>query len=597
MKTNLFSLKQRASILNSGLAVILMLFIVSIIVVSCHCCDKKPLIEIKEAIKAPLGIAFIDANLTTMQNVPKVRVTLIDSAKMVVSSNGIHFETVEVTGGVMSIGLSQEAAFTTEKPYRFFVRAEADGYMTNIYPVVVNEDRPSYLPIFMAKLDALPPSGVEAAVGNIANVENGVIKSDAFINTSGPKEQKSPMTIRIKEGTRLLCDGRPVDAQGPLSYRLLFGAPRDSNANRLFPGGFEVTDAVDENGKPMNGPANPFYFTTAGWFSMEMNVGATGINAFSEPLQVEMPILDTVINPDTHKPVKVGDAIPLWSLDNRTGVWKREAVAVVDTAGGGGMKVHFEVRHLSTWNIDYPGPQCTGTIRLNYTNADFSQPGLYYRTELIRESDGAHLQPSWHPLVDLGSGSPLDIILAPIGTPSVVLVHENSLPVSQAYGVSSVVSCTNGTTTTGTLSRIGTPATCIQVEFRDASNSSLFSVCNNSVWHKNNCSDPIFSLSNFLTGSSAVAIPRVAAQIHKCLRVWYLNSAGHQTSLDFDLDLSVPDNTNQANQPGTMNAGLPSQSNFLFSYIKNTAIPSSCSTPVLQIFVPHSIITGGVCPN
>ncbi len=84
----------------------------------CKCRNTFPPIEVKSSVKAIHGIAFIDVNDAILKNVRNVKVTLIDPEKMVLSSNGSRFEQIVLPAGVVSIGLSAEAKFSIEKPYR-----------------------------------------------------------------------------------------------------------------------------------------------------------------------------------------------------------------------------------------------------------------------------------------------------------------------------------------------------------------------------------------------------------------------------------------------------------------------------------------------
>lgn len=54
--------------------------------------------------------------------------------------------------------------------------------------------------------------------------------------------------------------------------------------------------------------------------------------------------------------LKVGDTVPLWSLDETSGVWIREGsgTVVASAASPTGLALHADVGHLSWWNMDAP---------------------------------------------------------------------------------------------------------------------------------------------------------------------------------------------------------------------------------------------------
>ncbi len=571
---------------NSGLTLAALLILIVLILVYYFCGQGGgSLIEIKEPIKAPQGVAFIDVN-GGVSNVQKVKVTLIDPEKMVVSSNGVSFNSVEITGGVMSIGLSSKASFSTDKPYRFYIRAEADGYMTNLRSVVITEDAPNYVPIYMTRLDNLPSSGLAAAVATVADVKSGVFQKTDTLKAIPRWAQIPPLSIVIKEGTKLLCDGKPIINKGPLSYRLLYGAPRDTNANRVFPGGFEVTDAVDENGKSLADPANPLFFTTAGWFSMEMNVGNEGVNSFSEPLLVEMPVSDTVINPETQQALKAGDKIPLWSLDNRTGVWKNESVISIIAGADGVLRASFPIKHLSTYNVDWKSTLCPGEINLSYVfgtgNTEFT--GSHF-TRLIDKSSWSEIKAK---TATFDNTNNLKIIRYPAGVTSVLVVHTGNDATSPVYGISSGtgLSCPGS----GSLIRSGVPGSCKQFIFQSVSaggNPAVF--CNNSVWFKDACNDPAYTFGGVIVGNSGdISLPNLSG--NKCIRVWYLDVPTlTQETLDFDLFLGYPPG-------GTIRHGDIYHNGVLFGQFDFTIQNGgTCSTQVVTVSIPAGVFDGNSC--
>jgi alpha-tubulin suppressor-like RCC1 family protein len=60
-------------------------------------------------------------------------------------------------------------------------------------------------------------------------------------------------------------------------------------------------------------------------------------------------------------PVQLGDVIPLWSLNEATGVWTQEGTGevVASTGSPTGKALRATVSHFSWWNIDVPAQRCT----------------------------------------------------------------------------------------------------------------------------------------------------------------------------------------------------------------------------------------------
>ena len=589
MSTNSSSLSNGGSRLT--LFVLLILFVLILVYYFC-CREKGSLIVTRGSIKAPYGIAFIDANGVN-SNVQKVKATLIDPGQMVVSSNGIPFNSVEIIGGVMSIGLSSKASFSAQKPYRFFIRVEAEGYMANIRSVVVTEDVPGYVPIYMTKLDAPPPSGLATTVANITNVQSGKLQKNDTLAAVPRWAQIPPLSIVMKEGTSFLYDGKPVKAQGPLSCRLLFGVPRDSNANRVFPGGFEVTDAVDESGKSIADPANPLFFTTAGWFSMEMNIGNERVNEFSEPLLVEMPIADTVINPETQQAVKAGDKISIWSLNDRTGMWTTESIVSITAGSDGVLRASFSIQHLSTWNLDYKGSQCINPIDIAYTG---SFVGQHFTRLFDVSSPLIGIEVSSH-LIDFDAIVPpatqgnLRLLRTPASGAYNLVVHTGLDAGSSILGTSDNFGCSDNVNKH--LNVFNTPSgNCIDLEFVNSAGTPEF--CRNSFWYKSGAAT-LFTFGGMIeTGQLRLASGLGPQNIS----LWFYDpTTSTQALLSFDINFGMVPGS--VTVPFTYTVGgtaVPIPAGTTIGITRTvTAPPATCPASTFTVTIPN-IVVSGTCP-
>lgn len=94
-----------------------------------------------------------------------------------------------------------------------------------------------------------------------------------------------------------------------------------------------------------------------------MQGGAKLALASAASADIELPIYVRVYQDGA--PIKVGDAIPLWSLDPSTGVWQQEGEGSVgaSTASPTGLEMRATIRHFSWWNSDAFADR--GTVTLN----------------------------------------------------------------------------------------------------------------------------------------------------------------------------------------------------------------------------------------
>ncbi len=71
-------------------------------------------------------------------------------------------------------------------------------------------------------------------------------------------------------------------------------------------------------------------------------------------------------------PIKLGDSIPLWSLNEQTGDWVQEGIGVVVDSGPGTRALEATVTHFSWWNADigfipsFPKPKCINDVPGQY---------------------------------------------------------------------------------------------------------------------------------------------------------------------------------------------------------------------------------------
>jgi len=557
-------------------------------------CKKPPIVEIKSAIKAPIGVAFIEVSNASIRNVPKVRVKFIDPDDVVMSSNGIPLQSIQVSG-VMSIGLSPKARFSAEKPYLFYIQAEADGYMANLAPVVVTTNSSIYVPVFMAKLSDLPIGrGLITSVNEIIGISEGTIQRDEKIeaksDTSGPN-----IRISISKGTKLYYQNKKPYDKEKLFYRLLCGNPIDSAANRVFPGGFEVNDAVNQQGERIASAQNPSFFMSAGWLSLEMNSEEGQIvDGFDRPFVVEMSIPEKVIGP-TSIPVKVGDIIPLWSLNSQTGRWKTESQTTIVADGNTSMKTVFTITHLSTWNLDFKTGTCASSISVSYLNNDFP---IQYYSEYIREDNGTVLR-SRQVNLENPPGSPLIILRVPDISPSTarIYVHDGIDLSSRLRGRSTPLTCTSSNNTLGLLGSTAFP--CVQFHF--FINPGQIPLCNVSLWYKESSTPNYFFHAGGLqdnSGSLQDGIANVPSSglSTENLELRFINGLSQQVVLSFDILYGSPENTlipglGEASIGGVPISGSP---DFTYNYIISSGSTSPPCSKKVDITINSIAITTGI---
>lgn len=333
----------------------LLLFFWSTLLITCNITDEKTVDQQPTAtrVKAVRGIAFIDVDGDSTY-IPRVRVTVIDAGKQVVSSNGLPVDTIEVSDGIINLALSDKAKFSKEDPYRYFIKVESANYISNIKPIIITEDVSDYLPVYLAQINPERKNGLSTSNGRITGISGGTLHETTYLKATTYRNGYTlPSSIRIDPGTRFLSNRKPVEISGNqgITYKLMTGIANDSLCNRVFPGGFLMTSGMVSKDRPIS-PSQPLFMKTAGWFTLSMDANGQEINGFSQPITVTLAVDQSVRHPVTNKPLETGQSIPLWSLDDNSGTWMPNGNAQVkEKTGNNGYLVEFTVDHLSTLSL------------------------------------------------------------------------------------------------------------------------------------------------------------------------------------------------------------------------------------------------------
>lgn len=228
-------------------------------VFSWHCCPKFPKTQINKPVKAPVGISFLDANRLLNTQVAQVKITLIDEGGQVVTPNNLSFTSLTVRHGAMALALKETARYNTAHPYRFTLKTEAPGYITNYRSIVITSDTAQYVAIFMVKVED-PPPGMAGFTGNIA-LSGGRTPATLTLEPKVTNQLSRKVTVSIPAGTSFLSNGKPVEATG-IRFNFSYATPRSLAALRTFAGagGTLITDAINKEGRNIATPDSPFFF-------------------------------------------------------------------------------------------------------------------------------------------------------------------------------------------------------------------------------------------------------------------------------------------------------------------------------------------------
>ena len=293
---------------------------------------------------------------------------------------------------LLSFGLDGTAP-TPDAPVELLLNVTADGYLETSQRVVVAGSEQTFS-LSLVRLDDLP-DGVTTAVEQFA-APGGTVFETVVVATPPEAATRAGARLTLPAGTQIRDEnGAPLS--GTLTARVTYFSNRSNAARAAFPGGFTgVQIDRDEDGADARGT-----FITAGFAAITVrdDFGREG-ESFSEPIGIQIDVPEGTDNPETGRPIRAGDAVPVYSFDEDTGAWTFEARApaqiVARTANrtepvtsSGLPRVAIETSHLSYWNLDFLYPDLCAVA------APFVFDGLpfgFYRWSLERRADGGVLQ-------------------------------------------------------------------------------------------------------------------------------------------------------------------------------------------------------------
>jgi hypothetical protein len=322
-------------------------------------------------LKSPTAVRFVNAVKNASNQPASFPITVggKDAAAVVTLNNKTTFTATE---GRIFLALKKGIVPSESNPIIFTVAAEVPGFTPATHTFSITKDEPLSIVVPMVEY-ANPVVGTSAKLQENPLVA-GATAAAIAIETPARPGMEEQATISIAAGTQFRDAAGNVISATKLESRILNYGTESPESLAAFPGGFNATNVLGENGQPISGGVA---FTTAGFIAIDMYASGTEVKSFSKPLNVKMGISENVVNPVTGSKVKVGDVLPVWSLDDKSGQWAFESNATIVSDASGDLTASFSASHLSYWNFDWAQPFCQNQLTLafnapNYLNESYS---------------------------------------------------------------------------------------------------------------------------------------------------------------------------------------------------------------------------------
>ena len=252
--------------------------------------------------------------------------------------------------GKLAIGVDPDA-FDPNASVEVTAIVEAPGYITSRTLLQFGALKQQLVTIPLIRTDQLP-SGVGFLQSTTPLTNNALASAHTFnLNASGQKNQA--IQVELPAGTQFFNAAGQQLSGSNLEAQIAGFDTDDPESMANYPVGLIAPSALTPSGTNQD-----ISFTSAGFAAIDMFVDGQEVSTFSQPVNVNMELDAALINPNTGLPLAVGDAIEIWSYDETAEQWVYEQTGLVE-AGAAGLQMSFDTDHLSWWNVDFFGINCS----------------------------------------------------------------------------------------------------------------------------------------------------------------------------------------------------------------------------------------------
>jgi hypothetical protein len=204
--------------------------------------------------------------------------------------------------------------------------------------------------------DADDETGEKTVVAEVlipSTVEPTTASGDTAVGeitvTAAIYQNSSDVSIEAFPGGLVLGDNLENSEEAPAVSVSESEESDVSDTTGFITGGFVSLEVTDEEGNDIT------------QFDGSTGVDIDGDGVEEQGLLVTSLISRDTVNPETGELVAVGDSIPVWSYDDETAKWTYDGESkVFEEADDKNLRARFAATHLSSWNLDFYVPYCTG---------------------------------------------------------------------------------------------------------------------------------------------------------------------------------------------------------------------------------------------
>lgn len=351
----------------------------------------KVIVDSSSLFPAPTVIKFTNADSTSANKPGNFAVTISGpgAAYVQTSSGDTKFQT---SNGIISLALTKDAHPSPTNPITFTVSATLPNFAPILQNITITKDQ---LSVYEVKaLEYTKPADGTTVLVKAAPLTAGTVAAPLVVTTSKTSTMTEQATVTFSSGTQMQdANGATINSANLNLNIVQYGTGNNASIQAL-PGGTTTSTAVQANGTPIAGDVN---FVTAGLLQMNLDAGGVAVKSFSKPVNVSIELNNQLTNFATGQPIKVGDIIPYWSLNETTGQWKNEGNTTVVLDPSNKLSATLLISHLSAWSVGWAWGAagaygtCSSDLNVTINTSDPAFKGGPFNVSL-ETPDGTYLK-------------------------------------------------------------------------------------------------------------------------------------------------------------------------------------------------------------
>ncbi|MDD4645978.1 MAG: hypothetical protein PHY99_08315, partial [Bacteroidales bacterium] len=277
-----------------------------------------------DLVKTTWDVQFYDASTGMPLGVNsdlRVEVTITGSDKSnILDLAGIRQTRFYSTQGTLALALHPDRTSPdAQTPVSFVIHASQRDYIPVQVPVLTYHEGINPIRIYMVNRSVAAENVDHVYMTDAARLVFGKLSDTVSLKTPA-----GLASFQMNAGTELSGSGNSQLTPGDLFITLSCWEGSTTNGLKSFPGGQIVVDAAGNPG---------LVYPACGLFIDIQDQNLLSVSTISKPIQCQAVISPAVYNPVSAAFIAAGEEVPLWFMNESSGIWENQGPVTVEASG------------------------------------------------------------------------------------------------------------------------------------------------------------------------------------------------------------------------------------------------------------------------